>query len=545
MTHLSDEGIERQIGPDEHKAGLQSLPGLLPVALIVFYALATRLAVIDAPFSHNPEGAGAFYGQLARGLLKYPWSISHGLAIMTIGYVPGVAPAFYAHHPPLIIWMIAVSYRLFGFGDWQTRLPFALCTLGCVLLLYAVFRRLGQPRAGVWAAGLFAAMPMVLFYGGFPEVVGTPLVLFCLLTLAAYVRFHERPTWRNWLLLLLAFIPAGLTDWPAYYLLPVLLGHFMFTQPARKWGWIIGFCAAATGLFAAAYVHIVLGAHQPWDWILAEVRRRSVSEQGDRGRFTFIKWLAGVWKFNLHRHTWVVLLLAAGWVMGFSWRRGMGRAVMLTRLTFAWAAVHISIGRQGVYVHDWWWFPLTPALAMAGGLLLSHIKWQAGNAAWARVTAVLAGIAFAAFAIWTAGATLPRFYQAKYTHGHTDFSPREFGQAIRLASPDDNHPVLIAYNDEYDLPLWYYGDRPLRFGVWSVGSASDGYDDPTALADRLADHVNDLPFGFKQKHWPIPPAGLVYPKSFVAADRGFVEYLKKEYRMTETERFLIFHFSGK
>ncbi len=515
---------------------------LAALVAVLLFAASFRAVLLDRPFSHNPEGVGSFYGQLARNYLRYPFSDTKGLPIMTIGREAGVAPTYYAHHPPLLPLLIAGAYALFGMGDWQTRLVTGLFTVGCVALIYAMLAARGRPRAGLFAAALFAAMPITLFYGGQPDVVGTPLVFFILLTIAAYTRFHALPTVGRLVLLCLAFIPAGFMDWPAYFIVPILLTHFLFTRrracgdrsanDARSIVLMLLFCVLATGCFAAAYLHIVWGAHMPFDWIVKEVRRRSNAGEGDRGAVTLSMWLVAVWHHNLARHTFIVLAAALAWLITFAFRRGNHPATTTVRLILAWAALHILIGRQGVYVHDWWWWPLTPGLAMAAGLLIDAVtSAPAMPRATARQINIALATAYIAFSIWTSTTILPRYFEARYTRGGVDFTTTDFGEAIRVASPHDrNAPVLIAYNDTYDLPLWYYGDRPLRFDVW------DSY----TLGKTLADRTNTLPFGYTQTNWSTPPAGFVYPKQFIESAPEFVAYLRKHYPEVQTPHFLIF-----
>ena len=57
--------------------------------------------------------------------------------------------------------------------------------------LYRLVQGQGSSRAALIAAALFAAMPMTLYYGGLPEVVGMPLVLFALIS----VRRTLVPQW--------------------------------------------------------------------------------------------------------------------------------------------------------------------------------------------------------------------------------------------------------------------------------------------------------------------------------------------------------------
>ena len=58
----------------------------------------------------------------------------------------------YFEKPPLQTWMNALSFTLFGLGDWQARLWTGLCgVLGVLMTGYAGYKVFGQ-RAGFYAA---------------------------------------------------------------------------------------------------------------------------------------------------------------------------------------------------------------------------------------------------------------------------------------------------------------------------------------------------------------------------------------------------------
>src|SRR5262249_33750794 len=154
-------------------------------------------------------------------------------------------------------------------GEWQTRLPIALMTLGAILLVYQLCVFCATPRIGFVAATIFAATPMTLYFGGFADVVGMP-VIFCGLVVAiAYLRFQRAPGWPTFSLLAAAFALAGVCDWPAYVLAPIVAAHFLATRPRRDWPWIVGFALVAAALFAAVYAYITLATHESWTWMAA------------------------------------------------------------------------------------------------------------------------------------------------------------------------------------------------------------------------------------------------------------------------------------
>jgi len=50
--------------------------------------------------------------------------------------------------PPLSVWLMGLSARVFGFSSFSLLLPQALCTIAAVGLLYASVRRLFGPARG-------------------------------------------------------------------------------------------------------------------------------------------------------------------------------------------------------------------------------------------------------------------------------------------------------------------------------------------------------------------------------------------------------------
>jgi 4-amino-4-deoxy-L-arabinose transferase-like glycosyltransferase len=291
---------------------------LLLLALILLYSVGFRLLVLDRPFRYDREAWGCFYGILARNYLQFDWTETHGMPVLTVGHIPGAPLVFYRSHSPAVPLLIVPLYALFGVGEWQTRLPTALATVATVLVMYLLLNRFSTRRIALIAAALFAATPMVLYYGGLPEVVGTQLILFILLSLMAYLYFLRKPSLRTFALWLAAFSLAGLTDWPAFILVPILLIHFLITQPRCYWPWILAFCLAASAIFATLYIYIALATNAPWDWMADPLGKRTAI--GGTSPFTLTQWLTTALEFNLARHTLPILLLAFGWLIVYIWR---------------------------------------------------------------------------------------------------------------------------------------------------------------------------------------------------------------------------------
>jgi len=465
--------------------------------VILAYAAAFRVAAMNRPFHYDDEATGgSFYGLIARNYLRFPWRETHGIPVVTVGRLPGVPLVFYADHSPLVPLLIAPVYAAFGVGEWQTRLPTSIATLMCVAALFALMRRFGADRAAVAAAAVFAATPMVLHFGGQPEVLGMPLVLFAVLTIAAYLSFCARLSLRAFALLVGAFTLAAVSDWPAFVLVPLLAAHFAATRPRCQWRWMIAFGVIACVVFALLNIYIAAAASLPWNWIVPLFIARSVAIGAAR-TFSTRSWLQMAWTFNLHLHTLPVLVAAVTWIALRGLRFSVPqRGATAARLLLAWGILHVVIARQGVFNHEWWWWPLTPGLAAATGLLLDWVLDLLERRELVRLPRLCAAAAIALFAAWTAA----REYRALFpAHRDGPFTTVELGQAIRAAAPAPNDLAMLAWSGD-DPELWFYGDRPLRADIWSV-------DD---FIRRSSDPYADLVFGDLQP-WPAPPAGLVFP----------------------------------
>ena len=104
--------MDAQNAPTAHDPDLflrkKNRPGLLscdkPVprsrhllALVLVCAAAFRVVALNRPFHYDSEATGgAFYGIMARNYLRFPWSATHGMPVLTVGRLAGVPLVFYA-----------------------------------------------------------------------------------------------------------------------------------------------------------------------------------------------------------------------------------------------------------------------------------------------------------------------------------------------------------------------------------------------------------------------------------------------------------------
>ena len=167
--------------------------------IVILFAAAVYLGCILSPPSLMDD-VDAVQAQIARNMLSSgDWVTAR---------LDGVA---YLEKPPLIYWMIAISYKVFGVHDWAARIPIALSAIALCFTTAAF---------GAWAfgrrAGFYAGLCMSTCIGLFlftrilvPDVV---LTLGITLALWAFLRLLEEgePHPRAWAAVFAASLGVGL-----------------------------------------------------------------------------------------------------------------------------------------------------------------------------------------------------------------------------------------------------------------------------------------------------------------------------------------------
>jgi hypothetical protein len=331
------------------------------------------------------------------------------------------------------------------------------------------------------------------------------------------------------LLLCLAFLPAGCTDWPAFHLVVILGIHFIGTRPLRAWPWIIAFGAFSVILFVLLYAQVVAVTHD-WRWMSRLVARRALSSTSDANHtFTFWEWTREALRGHAQRrHTQVGFWLLACWTILALTQLRAARSTQLILIMLGWAVLHIAVGRQGVFVHEWWWWPLTPVIAMASGVALDWALTLGDNVR----PIVTTGIAIVMLSLW-GGINLAKEidelrhpYPMWSKHPELDYTVVEMGDAIRAAAPF-NHPVMVAEKDA-TLGRWFYADRPVMESIWSVED----------FESRLNGDIAQLQFDLAER-CVNRPAAIVIPKAYDGAG-PLIAYLDSRYLKTETKKFITF-----
>ena len=274
--------------------------------------------------------------------------------------------------PVLFSWLVALSFSLFGFTEFAARLPAALLGLGCVLLTFALGRRLFDSFTGFLAAVVLASSAQFIVLSR--VVVHDIALAFCttLALLGFWAGFKSergRPHgflifWAASGLALLAKGPVGLL--PGFVVAVFLLAARRFDL-IRKLRPITG---GLVLLAVAAPWYLAISLRNPdyLDYFLFDKVIGSLSSQ-DTGHARPIWWYLPVLLLGLI--PWSVLLPAGLWRLA----RGVPRDDSVTFL-WVWALAPLAVFSLASAKLPTYLLPLFPAFALLLARPLAEL-WHA------------------------------------------------------------------------------------------------------------------------------------------------------------------------
>jgi 4-amino-4-deoxy-L-arabinose transferase-like glycosyltransferase len=412
-------------------------PSRLALAFVLALALSLRLVQVGAPILGVHSWRQADTAAMARNFheggyrLLYP-QVDWG----------GAGPGYVESEFPAFPYAVALLQGAFGPSEAWGRLLAALLSTLTVYLLYRLARdAYGDERAAVWAAFVFAVLPLSVYYGRafMPEAA-----MLC----ASVAAVHAFDRWtrtgaRRWYLL-----AAGATSMACLLKLPCLyLGLPLLYLAWRTWGrglvrrpalW--AFAALVLAPVALWYAHAhALYRHGGvtfgiWEYGSDKWGNWRLVGSGEFWNGVFLRSLA-------ERHlTWAGVPLA---VIGLFLPRTGRRAGIVDAWLLA-LAVYVIVVARGNYVHEYYQLPFLPPLSIAMGRAISaafasgpRLAWRAGAvAALLALVLVLSGSRLASYWRREDPTRSPLFELARLVE-------RQTPPAVRIVALDQGNPTLL------------------------------------------------------------------------------------------------------
>jgi 4-amino-4-deoxy-L-arabinose transferase-like glycosyltransferase len=349
---------------------------LLALLLITWAVLLIRL---NAPWFGLYDENGAWISIAVRNYRLY--GASHLAFLQTLNTGPVIDPAtpdvflYYNHHPPLIVWTIALASQVFGFHEATARWVAAALTLISVAAIYALARRLGSRsgRRAIWVAALYALSPAMLYFGRMPDHECLALAIGLLLA-AVWVDWLRRPTRGRWLILAgLAILAA----WSAWAALPYVGGLALWgAWRASGRQRLASLALGGVGLLAT--IGLLAYYQAAWPGTLSDLtnaflwRTSSASFGPQSATFSTGAWIGHQFVDTAIIYTPIGLLLAVAGAVWIVRRESRWLREMLLVLG-AIGVGYLLLLRNASYIHSYYKLFLAPPIALAAGTLAAAV----------------------------------------------------------------------------------------------------------------------------------------------------------------------------
>src|SRR4029077_2894823 len=360
MDNISAQSIRRTSASTYTLSNNSIVAMILVPWLLIYVPVLSRPGLLDDADSVHAEASREM-------LLNNDWVTLH---------VNGIR---YLEKAPLMYWAVAASFKLFGVGEWQGRLPLALSVLGVMWCAFLFGRRAFGSEGGLYAALIMGTAPGIYVFTRFmiPDVW---VVVWLTASIYLFWIAYEQENPSRWVCWGLAVTVAlnvltksliGLA-FPAMIIFVFLL----ITGELRK--------LAKLRLFSSAVVFLAVAV--PWH-ILAAIRNPAEPTGPQKGFLWFYFWNEQFMRYLNKRVPYdygkVPLLIFYGllllWIVPWcafllpalkeipgrvrAWRTGLDQRQRANLLVGTWAVLIVAFfsfsSRQEYYS-----LPAVPALAL-------------------------------------------------------------------------------------------------------------------------------------------------------------------------------------
>ncbi len=532
-----DTSVATAVARDEIASMLTKCWRWLVVLLLVVYGVGLTRDLTE-PWWGLQDWNGAFFSQLARNHLRYPWSLHHGMPVVAVGdTLPTVGEySIYATHPPGLVWLVAGAFAVFGESEAVARLVPIVFSIGAFAMLLWVMRRGWGTFVAVVFGMIYALLPMGVYFGRMVD--HEAICLACAVAvLFAYIRLPESSGSREseekaatsssnaaifglWALLLTGLIAGIWVDWFGVLFGGVFCIYLLATdvreRSRRTRAMVI--CGVALVALASMLAFIVYaGLEGRWSDLVAIFTSRAGEREDVTGGRGGGQW----WRYTIDNLTAPLLLLG---LLGMpKLLRGgsqAGDGSALARwgvwLLAVSGTIWLAVFWRQFLRHEYWMFYLGPIFALSAALAITAI-WQTGVRHGLKATRMAAVVLLAATLVYEFKGTSDLFArQDRPTEEIADF------RAIHAATRSEDRLVLfenpyrVERRGDYEFrnivppQLPYYVDR--AFTV--TGRISDL---PLLATEhrvfiRPHDGLLRRPLGAGEREaleqWPVRPLGL-------------------------------------
>ncbi|HOL95599.1 MAG TPA: glycosyltransferase family 39 protein [bacterium] len=274
---------------------------------------------------------------------------------------------------PFYSYLVAALYRGFGPNEVWGRLVTILCSGGVAWALWDIGRQLGHPLAGVFAAALFAAAPLSIYYGRTfqPDM----MMVFLSTSSLAFLLRWERDNQDRWLPASGATLALGVLLKPPCLLMALPLGWVFY----RRYGTRLAASLPVWLYAAGVLIPMVIWYSHAHTFFLKSGATFMWHFKGFSWRENLLAVYLnpGFWRRLIFTRFGFDILIYAGWIPFLTglWRVGFHFPNRI--LVWAWLAgiaLYYLIIPGHHYGHDYYTLLAIPVFALVGGI---GLEWMA------------------------------------------------------------------------------------------------------------------------------------------------------------------------
>jgi len=427
----------------------------LLLSIIVTLAFVLRLYKIDIPLADHHSWRQSDTAAVARNFIKEGFDFFHpkidNMTPLAKPDLPNSKRLFFVE-PPIYQTIVAGFYQVLGVQERLARLVSILFSLGAIIFLYLLVKRLINEWVGLLAAFFMGVLPYSIFFSR--VILPEPMMLFASLGMLFFFdRWIQRDEvgFRGIKMGILAWFFTAwalvIKTFPLFLLLPMFYlvwrkYHFNFIKEKKLW--IFALLVILPLIFWRLWISQFPEGIPPYDWLL--------NQGGIRFRPAFFRWIFAERIGKLILGYWGLPLLVLGLILKPGKKEGW---------FFHWWLVafllYVTVFAAGNITHDYYQVPLIPIAAIflaKGSYWLLTAPRQIFNKA---ISCLLFTICFV-FMIGFSWFEVRGFYLIQ---GGVDLA----GRAVDELTPKD---ALVLTGDSNDATLLYNTNR---YG-WTGGYAS-------------------------------------------------------------------------
>ncbi|WP_088226578.1 glycosyltransferase family 39 protein [Desulfosporosinus sp. FKB] len=330
------------------------------LGFILGIALLLRLKGITNPLLDNQGWRQADTASIAVHMLSHLADFPKVL-IPQLNY-DGVAPQNVELEFPLFPYLLAWTWKLFGWADIWGRLWAIALSLLAIYGLYDLGKHVISERAGYLAAAIYTLLPLSIYYGRvvMPEPMAQALSIWAL---ALIIRWRKSPEKKDVGLIGVMMAGAILAKLPQLMLFPVALmfGFYPWRQAYRRK--FISYCLIALGFPMVYYLWVHMNVSSSSQFVSGIITSQVAGSK-------HLNWKP-LLKSLHHGLTDSALFLSGMGLLRLFFKRFYGRIALLAWVIIALLYLGIVCVRIPL---DYYLVPIMPLTALLGAYALEGCK---------------------------------------------------------------------------------------------------------------------------------------------------------------------------